>query len=80
MAAGVLSPVGSDYGPCEGECQHTDCAYTRAVANSPCSLCSEAIGYERRFYRSKPYGTPEAYSHARCVEYAIEQERQAVRS
>ncbi len=80
MAAGVWSPVGSDYGPCEGECVHTDCASLREKAAAPCSLCGEAIGYETRFYITPPHRAPFVYAHALCEEREIESQRQAVRS
>lgn len=45
-----FSPPGSDYGPCESECQHTDCALTRKHAESICPVCGQPIGYDRNFY------------------------------
>lgn len=50
MAAGTLSPPGTEYGPCEGECQHRDCASTRRMASLPCRICGEEIGYETSFF------------------------------
>ena len=74
MAAGILSPVGSDYGPCEDECQHTDCASLRGQAATPCSLCGDAISYETRFYNTSQPGTPAVYAHALCEERRIEEQ------
>ena len=80
MAAGMWSPAGSEYGPCEGECQHTDCASLRENAAAPCSLCGDAIGYETRFYITSAPLAPRVYAHALCEEREIERQRQAVRS
>ena len=56
MAAGFLSKPGTEYGPCDPICGHTDCAQTRQMANTPCRICGEPIGYERRFFDSKRDG------------------------
>lgn len=50
MGWSLLSKPGTEHGPCEGECEHTDCAKTRSMAESECSICGEEIGYERGFY------------------------------
>lgn len=63
MAAGVLSAPGTKYGPCENECKHKDCAEARKIAESICSKCQNAIGYETRFYKRE-----DTYVHADCVE------------
>ncbi len=62
MAAMKLSEPGTDYGPCLGECEHTDCAETRLQAVAKCMKCDEAIGYNRLFY----YG-PLNPVHASCM-------------
>jgi hypothetical protein len=79
MAAGWLSPPGTQYGPCEGTCHHSDCAEWRLMAASVCRLCEKNIGYDTRFYkdpetRDKPMAL-RRYVHAFCVEHAIRQER-----
>lgn len=53
MAAGRLPAPGTQYGPCEGSCQHIDCAATRAQAASLCTICGTPIGYEVRFYDTR---------------------------
>ena len=60
----VLPKPGTEHGPCEGECGHTDCAYARRVAESKCKHCGEAIGYEKGFYVSD--ACREIYAHAVC--------------
>lgn len=51
MAASALPRPGTEYGPCEGSCEHTDCAATRAMADRNCAGCAEKIGYDQRFFR-----------------------------
>lgn len=75
MAAGTLAAPGTQAGPCAEDCQHTDCAATRAMADAECAYCDEPIGYETRFYRvreieesSPKYATRPIYAHARCEE------------
>lgn len=63
MAAGVLPAPGTTYGPCADECRHMDCALTRSMAATACSICGEPIDYDRRFY-----GRGEALTHAPCLE------------
>lgn len=63
MAAVHLSPPGSQYGPCAEACGHTDCAATRAWAETPCIECREPIGYDRRFFQDEP-GKP---FHMACM-------------
>jgi len=50
MGWNVLSKPGNKYGPCEGECEHTDCAQTRKMAKARCSICGEEIGYDVKYY------------------------------
>jgi hypothetical protein len=69
VAAGVLSKPGTEYGPCNQPCHHTDCAGTRTIAETVCRFCDKPIGYDRRFYND------EGYVHASCFEDSIEQER-----
>ncbi len=69
MAAGVLSALGTEFGPCAEPCLHTDCAGTRGIAETICCFCDKPIGYDRRFYNDA------GYVHASCLEDSIEQER-----
>lgn len=39
MAAIVIPKEGSEFGPCVGECSHTDCFITRADAKRLCRQC-----------------------------------------
>ena len=75
MAAGVLPKPGSKYGPCEGDCQHIDCAETRRMAAQTCFFCSEAIGYDKRFYVDPD--RREGLVHAICLEYKEASDRAA---
>ncbi len=50
MGYGILSGPGTEAGPCEGTCDHRDCAGTRAMAEAPCKRCCEPIGYDAKFY------------------------------
>lgn len=62
MAAGFLSPPGTEFGPCIDDCQHTDCAESRKIAASVCPICGEEIGYNRRFFREAGIG----HTHEVC--------------
>ncbi len=69
MAAGVLAPPGTEYGPCEQACEHTDCRATREEAATPCSICQEPIGYGQRFYKADDWHpTVPRLEHASCAE------------
>lgn len=74
MAASRLPRPGTKLGPCK-RCQHIDCSETRDMAEGVCRICSEPIGYDRRFYRDDIVGDrgPEtkAYVHASCLEDSI---------
>lgn len=50
MAASALAKPGTDAGPCNGVCEHRDCAITRGMAEADCAICGEKIGYDVRFY------------------------------
>ena len=63
MAAGALAQPGTEFGPCAEPCEHTDCASTRELAEKPCSICGEPIGY-RRFYQD---GTWTVLTHECCA-------------
>ena len=71
MAAGKLDKPGTKYGPCKSECGHIDCAKTRSMAQSVCTICGVAIGYDTRFYLSQTL--PDRYDHAICREEIDEQ-------
>lgn len=64
MAAAALPAPGTKFGPCEGSCEHVDCARTRADVAKACVICGEPIGYERRFYVLDDRGA----AHASCAE------------
>ncbi len=63
MAYSFLSAPGEKNGPCEGSCEHEDCAWTRGVAESLCPLCDNPIGYGERFYQPEKDGP---YVHYDC--------------
>jgi hypothetical protein len=65
MAAGTLPRPGTEYGPCEDDCEHTDCEATKTQAANECPLCHIQIGYGIRFYQRD-----DGLVHARCVEKA----------
>ena len=67
MAAGQIAAPGAAAGPCVQDCEHRDCALTRAMAESICRLCGDAIGYDTRFYEEDPGG----YVHALCYEESL---------
>lgn len=74
MAAGMLSSPGTEYGPCENDCDHRDCAATRTMAATVCRICKVQIGYDRRFYSE---GDPakmvrRGLVHAVCLHEEIE--------
>jgi len=72
MAAGTIAAPGTDAGPCRNEeCGHEDCDATRAMADSKCPYCHEAVGYDRRFYQLDG----KILVHAFCYETAVEQKR-----
>lgn len=52
MAATAQPAPGTEFGPCIDEsCGHLDCAESRQLAATPCSVCGDAIGYEKRFFQ-----------------------------
>lgn len=69
MAAGHLSPPGTEYGPCYEPCGHNDCFATRTMAISKCRICLGAIGYDRRFYKET-----DGLVHASCLEGEVDTE------
>lgn len=68
MAAGILPTPGTEHGPCEGGCEHTDCARTREWAAIACAHCQEPIGYGIRFYRTDTRDGAPVLAHATCEE------------
>ncbi len=70
MAAGIMAAPGTERGPCEGGCEHRDCATTRRWAESDCWYCDEPIGYEVRFYSltMRDAEGRRRLVHARCEE------------
>lgn len=74
MAAGMLASPGTEYGPCENDCDHRDCTATRKMAATVCRICKVQIGYDRRFYSE---GDPvqmvrRGLVHAVCLHEEIE--------
>jgi len=74
MAAGRLPRPGTQDGPCEGDCDHVDCAETMAMAAARCSYCEKPIGFQTRFYQRSGGGLLDL-NHAACVEVAVEHRR-----
>lgn len=74
MAAGIIGAPGTEYGPCEQECHHRDCAENRALAHSSCSWCREPIGFDTMFYRddAEEGDGLARYVHRVCAEQAWE--------
>lgn len=68
MAASTLTKPGKTFGPCEGKCEHRDCAETRKMAAQFCQLCGEPIGFGVRFYTDPDDGAE--LVHAACLEDA----------
>lgn len=84
MASVMISPPGSEFGPCLTQdkpcCTHIDCAQLRAQAESLCTICSKPVGYERQFYGNydnyEPLGT---FVHAVCEHERIEESKRLER-
>ena len=75
MAASILAEPGTEYGPCERACGHSDCAAVRKMAETICRVCKVPIGYGIWFYgeRTHPEGGT-MYAHAVCLEDEVENE------
>ncbi len=71
MAAGYLSPPGSEYGACVESCTHKDCAETRRMAAAKCMLCHEPIGYVYGFYQHEWL----EFEHAVCAQRQAHEDR-----
>jgi hypothetical protein len=65
MAAGILSRPGTETGPCETPCEHSDCRISREMAYSACVICGLEIGFGTRFYNTNK---PNVFVHASCKE------------
>lgn len=50
MAFIALPKPGTTFGPCAGDCPHTDCAQTRAMARQQCPGCLAELGYDRTIW------------------------------
>lgn len=68
MAYGSIAAPGTEVGPCEEPCQHTDCAASRRQAAEPCEWCGEPIGFDRLFGYWGDEGRP---YHSGCLEKAL---------
>ena len=75
MASSALNKPGTKYGPCVEPCKCKDCACSRKMAESRCTICGEPIGYERHFYNGDK---PDTYDHAVCLEEKIEADHKAL--
>lgn len=51
-APGATNRQGEPVGPYVAECQHRDCAASRADAARPCAICGDPIGYDVAYYGS----------------------------
>ena len=55
MAAISVPAPGTKLGPCEGQCEHLDCAENRRMARALCAACHVLISYDapkRRWSRA----------------------------
>ncbi len=77
MAGLAIPAPGTEFGPCEGPCEHRDCRATRAWAAETCPGCGQEPGYERTVTRP-PAGDPldrgGAFWHQTCLLEAAERE------
>lgn len=72
MAAGRLPAPGTELGPCADACHHIDCAKTREMAEQPCRICGNGIGYGTFFYHDLEI--PQPLAHATCLEQEVRPE------
>jgi hypothetical protein len=72
MAFAMLSRPGTNAGPCEGHCEHKDCAVHRQAAAQVCPECLLPIGYDRPIMRGE-IGT-EGLWHVECLQKALDRE------
>ena len=76
MSWSLIPKPGTEYGPCEGKCDHIDCAQNRMWAESVCPHCKEPVGYDRPMILVDPDGDdmPDEPWHFWCrVEYHEQQ-------
>lgn len=65
MAASVIPAPGTKYGPCKS-CKHIDCAESRRMAESICTVCAKPIGYQVRYCRDDD-AVEGALAHEGCL-------------
>lgn len=77
MAAGFVSPPGSQYGPCpeESDCAHRDCDASRRTARACCLACGEAIGYDTGYFQiyAEVGDAFKGYEHSLCAYQRVEE-------
>lgn len=73
MPYDFVSPPGVGYGPCSGDCNHTDCASLRVIANAVCPFCGYSIGYNEPFFEvvSGVAGVS-SFAHQTCLLYSFD--------
>ena len=68
MAVGYLPEPGSEYAPCEEECEHSDCPDGRIMMAAVCTYCKEPIAqrgfYDEYYDEDRPTGRHDYYIHA----------------
>lgn len=64
MSWSVIQKPGSEFGPCEDECEHLDCKASRDMAETICRFCDEPIGYDRGLTREPE---DERFVHSSCL-------------
>lgn len=67
MAYSILPAPGTKFGPCEGECEHIDCAGTRRMAAEVCHYCGEQIGYDTKFQNEGDAPPDDVLVHFLCA-------------
>ncbi len=77
MASTFIPRPGTEYGPCNGKCGHSDCAQSREMARIQCSWCGKQIGYGRHFYSENAF--ERELIHASCLDEKIEREAKSMR-
>lgn len=73
MGASRLPGIGTELGPCEGDCQHTDCIETKQMSKVKCRICGREIGFETSFYSEDSKNNQ--LVHAVCLEKEIEKRK-----
>lgn len=54
MSAIRIPKPGSEFGPCETPCSHTDCGASRREAAALCTICGKPIGFDVLHYNDGP--------------------------